>query len=63
MREAVSEINQVKTVLIEPDADGMFRIGGTRVALDTVVAAFDAGATAEGVGQRYPSVNVLARFS
>lgn len=31
-------------------------VGGTRVTLDTLVAAFDAGATAEEIAQQYPSV-------
>src|SRR5262245_39737600 len=35
------------------DADGVARIGGTRVTLDTVVAAFRDGATAEEIAQRY----------
>jgi len=33
-----------------------FRARGTRVTLDTLVAAFDAGATAEEIVQQYPSV-------
>lgn len=38
------------------DADGVIRVGGTRVTLDTVVAAFEMGATAEEIAQQYPSV-------
>ncbi|MBI2220359.1 MAG: DUF433 domain-containing protein [Acidobacteria bacterium] len=45
-------------VPIQMDADAVIRVGGTRVTLDTVVAAFDAGATAEEVVQQYPSVNL-----
>ena len=37
-------------------ADGVARVGGTRVTLDTVVAAFADGATAEEIVQQYPSV-------
>ncbi len=32
------------------------RVAHTRVTLDTVVAAFDAGATAEEIAQQYSSV-------
>jgi uncharacterized protein (DUF433 family) len=41
---------------LRDDADGVLRIGGTRVTLDVVVAAFDEGATAEEIVQQYPSV-------
>lgn len=40
---------------IRPDADGVIRVAGTRVTLDTLVAAFDAGATAEEIVQQYSS--------
>jgi len=36
--------------------DGVVRVGGTRVTLDSVVAAFEAGATAEEIVQQYPSL-------
>jgi len=45
-------------VPIETDADGVIRVGGTRVTLDTLVAAFDAGATAEEIAQQYDSVTL-----
>ncbi len=38
------------------DADGVVRVGGTRVTLDTLVAAFREGATAETIAEQYPSV-------
>jgi uncharacterized protein (DUF433 family) len=31
-------------------------VAGTRVTLDTIVAAFDAGATAEEISQQYSSM-------
>jgi uncharacterized protein (DUF433 family) len=40
------------------DPDGVARVGGTRVTLDTVVAAFSDGATAEEIAQQYPSLNL-----
>ena len=36
------------------DEDGVVRVGGTRVRLDTVVYAFNQGASAEEVLQQYP---------
>ena len=47
-----------ETVPLQVDADGAVRVGKTRVALDTVVAAFCDGATAEEIVQRYPSLNL-----
>jgi uncharacterized protein (DUF433 family) len=38
--------------------DGVARVGGTRVTLDTVVRAFNRGATAEEVAQQYPSLSL-----
>jgi uncharacterized protein (DUF433 family) len=40
------------------DADGVVRVGNTRVTLDTLVAAFCDGATAEEIVQQYPSLNL-----
>jgi uncharacterized protein (DUF433 family) len=40
------------------DAAGAIRVGGTRVTLDTLVAVFMAGATAEEIVQRYPSLDL-----
>jgi uncharacterized protein (DUF433 family) len=48
---------------IQTDAGGVIRVGGTRVTLDTVVAAFDAGATAEEIVQQYPSVTLADVYS
>src|SRR5262245_15450545 len=40
------------------DSDGVVRVGPTRVTLDTVVAAFLDGATAEEIAQQYPSLDL-----
>lgn len=40
------------------DADGVVRVGNTRVTLDTVLQAFTDGATAEEIAQQYPSVSL-----
>ena len=36
--------------------DGVMRVRGTRVTLETVLAAFAECATAEEIAQRYPSI-------
>ncbi|MCU0285292.1 MAG: DUF433 domain-containing protein [Acidobacteria bacterium] len=38
--------------------DGVVRVGGTRVTLDTVIAAFKEGAAAEEIVFRYPSLHL-----
>src|ERR1039457_2801074 len=38
------------------EADGVIRIGKTRVTLDTVIAEFHEGATAEEITQQYPAL-------
>ena len=43
---------------LEVDTHGLVRIGKTRVTLDTVIAAFSDGATAEEIVQQYPSLRL-----
>ena len=43
--------------------DGSVRVGGTRVTLDTVVAAFEQGATAEEIVQQYPSLHLADAYA
>lgn len=43
---------------LRADSDGVIRIGGTRVTLDTVIDAFQEGSTAEEIAQQYPSLNL-----
>ena len=45
-------------VPLAADTDGVMRVGGTRVTLDTVIAAFREGATAEEIVQEYPSLQL-----
>ena len=45
------------------DDDGVIRVGGTRVTLDTLIAAFTEGATAEEIAQQYPSVRLADIYS
>jgi uncharacterized protein (DUF433 family) len=43
---------------LRTDADGVVRIGATRVTLDTVVGAFLNGCTAEEIVTKYPSLDL-----
>jgi uncharacterized protein (DUF433 family) len=43
-------------VPLETDRDGVVRVRGSRVTLDTIVAAFFRGATAEEILQQYPTL-------
>ena len=47
-----------RPIPLETDADGVVRVSGTRVTLDTVVTAFNEGATAEEIGYQYPSLDL-----
>jgi uncharacterized protein (DUF433 family) len=43
--------------------EGVIRVAGTRVTLDTVVAAFEQGATAEEIVQQYPSLRLADAYA
>ncbi|MEH2182135.1 DUF433 domain-containing protein [Nostoc sp.] len=43
---------------LKSNDDGVVLVGKTRVTLDTVVAVFKQGATAEEIVYRYPSLNL-----
>ncbi len=53
MAEALSS----EALPLETGADGVIRVRGTRVTLDTLWAAFQEGATAEEIVQQYPSLS------
>ena len=46
----------VDTVPFAVGKDGVIRVSGTRVTLDTIITAFQDGATPEQMAQQYPSV-------
>jgi uncharacterized protein (DUF433 family) len=50
-------------VPLATDSDGVMRIGGTRVTLDTLVSAFHDGATAETIVEQYPSLQLAAVYT
>ena len=47
-----------ETPPLAADAAGIFRVGGSRVTLDTVVGAFRDGATAEEIAEQYPAISL-----
>src|ERR1043165_1798440 len=47
---------------LQADSDGVIRVRGTRVTLDTVWAAFQEGATAEEIVQQYPSFSLADAY-
>src|ERR1043166_1668203 len=47
-----------KPVPLHLDAAGVLRVGGTRVSLDSVLAAFHDGATPEEIVQQYDAVSL-----
>ncbi len=59
----MSASDLLERVPIHTDADGIVRVARTRVTLDTIVDAFDAGATAEEIAQRYSSVPLVDVYS
>ena len=52
-----------KPVPLSLHGDGVARVRGTRVTLDTVVDAFKHGATAEEIAQQYPTVELSDIYS
>ena len=52
-----------ETVPLVTDADGVIRVGKTRVTLDTVITAFLEGATAEEITYQYPSLDLADVYS
>lgn len=43
---------------LQPDEDGVWRVGGTRVRLDTVIEAFHQGCSAEEILLKYPALKL-----
>src|SRR4051794_27882651 len=58
----MSEALKSDTVPLETGSDGVIRVRGTRVTLDTVWAAFQEGATAEEIVQQYPTLSLADAY-
>src|SRR2546421_12784639 len=51
------------TVPLSADEAGVLRVAGTRVSLDSVVYAFNEGATPEEIAQAFPTLELAAIYS
>src|SRR5690348_1077517 len=51
-------VTPTEPVPVVTGEDGVLRIRGTRITLDTIVDAFSEGATAEEIAQQYPSASL-----
>ncbi len=49
-------VTATEIIPLETDSHGVIRVSNTRVTLDTIVAAFKEGATAEEIAQQYSIV-------
>jgi len=54
----MSFIPQIESPPLHEDAAGAMRVGASRVLLELVVRAFQDGATAESIVQRYPTLTL-----
>jgi uncharacterized protein (DUF433 family) len=52
-----------EVIPLSTDNDGVIRVGNTRVTLDTIVAAFKEGATAEEIAYQYPTLSLADIYS
>jgi uncharacterized protein (DUF433 family) len=59
----MNKLPATEAVPFEICQDGVLRVSGTRVTLDTLIAAFTEGATAEEIAQQYPSVPLADVYS
>lgn len=50
-------------VPVAADPDGSLRVAGTRVLLDTVIGAFQQGASPEQIVDQYPSLNLAQAYA
>jgi hypothetical protein len=55
---AISGLPSAFTPPLQKDRDDVFRVGGTRVRLETVVTAFQYGCTAEEILLKCPSLSL-----
>jgi uncharacterized protein (DUF433 family) len=54
---------EAKAPPLTENSDGVILVVGTRVPLETIVTAFDAGATPEEITQQYPSLGLAAVYA
>jgi len=54
----MKQLTLTHSVPLEQDAEGTVRVLGTRVTLDTLMAAFNKGNTAEQIQDSFPSLSL-----
>ena len=59
----MTAIATTEKVPLAMDADGAIRVSGTRVPLDTVIAAHERGDTPEQIVDQYPILNLADVYS
>ena len=52
------QLTLTQTTQLTQEADGTVRITGSRVTLDTIIGAFQKGATAEQIQDSFPSLSL-----
>ncbi len=60
---APSELPMTQTVPLTRGEDGVLRVTGSRVTLDSIVAQFKSGASAEQIQEDFPSVTLNDIYS
>ncbi|MCW5977066.1 MAG: DUF433 domain-containing protein [Bryobacteraceae bacterium] len=48
----------VEAIPLTKDANGVYRVGGSRVTFDVIVRAFNVGATPEEIAQDFPTLQL-----
>lgn len=56
------QISEMDEVPLGIDQDGVIRVGGTRVTFDSVLAAYNAGATPEEIVQQFPTLHLASVY-
>jgi uncharacterized protein (DUF433 family) len=60
---AMSLMISTESPPLAKDADGVIRVGGTRVSLDSAVFAFLDGSTPEEIVQQYPAIDLADAYA
>ena len=55
-------VTEVTSSYVRVDREGVLRVAGTRVSLDSVVVAFQEGLSPEGIRQQYPALTLEAVY-
>jgi uncharacterized protein (DUF433 family) len=59
----MSIVIDANPVPLRMDADGVLRVGQTRVTLDVIISAHHRGETPEAISEQYPAVSVAEVYA